>query len=505
MKVLQQSSPVKQIVGLLLLVAIFFFVKYVHQYQLGGYDLSPLVDLTYRLSRGEVPGVDFINTFPLSFLWWLKLNQFFFKDNWNFLFYCNITHLLICIFFVYHLLKDNERIKELPKFSIYLMLFVPLMVTNHIWHSSFSQYNFIVIFISVSNIILRGKIKPIDFVVFLLFTGFLLFSKQNIGILGVGLFAVTLITCWYKKIISFNQLLLAALVFVVSTIFYIFSIHFLLHVDYMTFIRTYTSVARRGIPSREQLRDVYLNNKENTLLLIVLCAFSLKILFELVKSSKTDEKIKFLTWFNLGVQIIGYYSFFTNWDVKLNDFILIAVSDIFLLELLPVKNFKFKVFYPSVILLFGISIFLAIVRYRMRKVGIANNYYSAGTLYRINTGYLEGLHVSERLITIINKIDSLQANGNLSKRVFFGPRMEFGYAQYQLQSPPHMPLWWHPGSSYSLKDEDMVVQTFERSNFDVLIFLNEDRTRMPPAIVSFIEKNYSPVPNNATLDIYKKK
>ena len=32
--------------------------------QFGGYDLSPLIDLSWRINAGEVPGVDFLNTMP---------------------------------------------------------------------------------------------------------------------------------------------------------------------------------------------------------------------------------------------------------------------------------------------------------------------------------------------------------------------------------------------------------------------------------------------------------
>jgi hypothetical protein len=62
-------------VFLLGFVLIFFasYLTIIFGYrQFGGYDLSPLIDLSWRFSRGETPGVDFINTFPPLLLVFIK-------------------------------------------------------------------------------------------------------------------------------------------------------------------------------------------------------------------------------------------------------------------------------------------------------------------------------------------------------------------------------------------------------------------------------------------------
>ena len=58
---------------LVYIVAASAFSLYYGMEQFGGYDLSPVIDLQSRLARGEIPGVDFINTIPLTMVLILKI------------------------------------------------------------------------------------------------------------------------------------------------------------------------------------------------------------------------------------------------------------------------------------------------------------------------------------------------------------------------------------------------------------------------------------------------
>ena len=151
--------------------------------------------------------------------------------------------------------------------------------------------------------------------------------------------------------------------------------------------------------------------------------------------------------------------------------------------------------------IFLFSIYFGVIRYRMYCVGYGS-FYENGQLYKINDGYFRGLQVGKKLYAINNEINSLKRNRRLPKNTFFGPRMEFGYTQYNIQSPAQMPLWWHPGSSYNIKDEKKIVSTFINLNFDALIFLKDDRTRMPHTIIDYINKNFHALKSSTYLDIY---
>lgn len=66
------------------------------------------------------------------------------------------------------------------------------------------------------------------------------------------------------------------------------------------------------------------------------------------------------------------------------------------------------------------------------------------------------------------------------------------------------PLWWHPGSSYAIRREKNVIKTFENSHFDVLIFLKNDRTRIPGTLLNYIDSSYHIDRKSDYLDIYTK-
>src|SRR5271154_2623234 len=65
------SSPFA--LAALWVIAVSVFALAVGHRQFGGYDLSPLIDIQYRLAHGERPGSDFIFTFPLTLALLLKL------------------------------------------------------------------------------------------------------------------------------------------------------------------------------------------------------------------------------------------------------------------------------------------------------------------------------------------------------------------------------------------------------------------------------------------------
>ncbi len=488
----------------IILLFTFYFIKYIFKFQFGGYDLSPLIDLCSRLNRGDVPGKDFISTFPLSFLLWLKINLLFFNNNYNFLLYSGYSHFIICTIFVGALLRQNLKLNTLASLTIIIaVMAVPELVTNHIWHSIISQYNCIVVLIVIINIIIAKKITVLGYIVFALFVGFALFSKQNVGILCVGLCAVTLIICYLFKVITLREVIASALIFICSTVFYVLLIHSLLRIDYSEFIRTYTSVLGRGIPSIGQIKEVFIISRANMVLTLFSIVFSL-ILFRIVlqiKKKPIDTKI--FIGFIFSIQVIGYYAFLTDWDIKFNDFPLIGLSTIILLSVIFENNVALiRSYHFAIILIVALAVYLGVKRYRMNLVGYGA-FYEDGQLYKINDGYLKGLYVGKKLYAINKEIDSLKKGGIIPVKTFFGPRMEFGYTQYNIPSPAHMPLWWHPGSSYNIRDEKKVISIFTNFNFDVLIFLKGDRTRMPQAIIDYISENYYIYKPSVYLDIYK--
>jgi hypothetical protein len=104
------------------------------------------------------------------------------------------------------------------------------------------------------------------------------------------------------------------------------------------------------------------------------------------------------------------------------------------------------------------------------------------------------------VIAEIENVKKIQPNAI----IFFGPRIEFGYTLTNTSSPTGLPLWWHPGTSYSLKDEGNVINEFKNKNFDIIVFLKDDRTRLPQVILTYIDSSYRKSEKYDSLDLYMK-
>ncbi len=82
-------------------------------------------------------------------------------------------------------------------------------------------------------------------------------------------------------------------------------------------------------------------------------------------------------------------------------------------------------------------------------------------------------------------------------KVFFGPRMEFGYAVFNKPSPPRLPIVWDPGGMYPFGMDGEIVERFQAARFELLIFLAGDFTSVPQAILDDIDRHYRPLTSPA--------
>lgn len=140
--------------------AVSFLACLFVMYQFGGYDLSPLVDLTWRFKSGQIPGQDYFNTWPILILAISKMLSFSDSFNWQYLTYANI---LICFLVlassIVLLKKHNAKYRTWITFYIFTATATPIIYSNHIWHSSISQ----VIFRSLPRL-LQTQLKFMEWV-----------------------------------------------------------------------------------------------------------------------------------------------------------------------------------------------------------------------------------------------------------------------------------------------------------------------------------------------------
>jgi hypothetical protein len=146
----------------------------------------------------------------------------------------------------------------------------------------------------------------------------------------------------------------------------------------------------------------------------------------------------------------------------------------------------------------ALSSYWGVTRLRVRGIGA---FFEDAPAQTIQAGFFARLHSGPRLIAVLRQVED--ALGKYpSNKVFFGPRMEFSYAAFDRKPPRGLPIWWHPGSSFAVSDLVPVWHALENDDFDLMVFLKDDRTRMPLAVLQHKLSSYERVPGFSELDVY---
>ncbi len=133
--------------------------------------------------------------------------------------------------------------------------------------------------------------------------------------------------------------------------------------------------------------------------------------------------------------------------------------------------------------------FFCATRERMQTVGEWAEDRCGRALERRSDPFFGSFHACPPFFSVLDETDKVVSEAH-GTPVFFGPRMEFLYARDRLASPKGLPVWWHPGTSFPVGAEPAIFQAWKGNHFGLLIFLHNDRTRVPPVILDAIERDY---------------
>lgn len=523
---------------------------YFGQFQFGSYDLSPLIDIQYRLYLGQIPGVDFINTWPLSMEMILKLFNYLISPSWRSLLYINFIVFLFVALGIY--LNRLPQLNNFKLMAILIFLSIPVVITNHFWHSTYSQ--FLAVFyliLSLKFFASDSKYSIMQQIVFIVVTGLLFFSKQNIG---MPLIVLTCFGIIFYYIIYQDP---KSIRYIILNLFAIFITGFLLKetlgIQYKEIIDSFLQVTNRRYINEwhtnvlsispftvlltTQLISIILLLKwlkpswsfYKSRKLIFLCAL-LTIIFLLKQTgfnlNSIDLDLNFIMIFFLYLFVItetlsknpfeaqsiilltaliaSTIPIMTDFDIKYNDAPFFLT--ILLLGSTVVTDNKWysgtKTYSCiAIIFLFLLAFYAGETRYRMKCAGA---FYENTKLEKIETGYFSGLSVSPKMIIFRKQFKEAIAAQN-THSIFCGSRIEFCYADNNLIPPKKLPVWWHPGTSYRQEDESAVFNAFIQNNFDLVIFLKNDKTRIPKSIMDYIYQNYSRQDLYSEITLFTKK
>ena len=124
---------------------------------------------------------------------------------------------------------------------------------------------------------------------------------------------------------------------------------------------------------------------------------------------------------------------------------------------------------------------------RMRVEGIGPGAFyqdpDAFPLTRIRGGFFDGLRASPNLLATLQAMDQVKALAQGKDQIWFGPRLQFGYAYLGIPSPTGFPMWWHPGTSHGFDIQGEIVRRWRSERFPLALYLPNDFTWYPDSLV----------------------
>ena len=151
-----------------------------------------------------------------------------------------------------------------------------------------------------------------------------------------------------------------------------------------------------------------------------------------------------------------------------------------------------------------VAIFLAcvglgqgFVRHRVKAIGYGVFFEFATVNKPSDEGFFKNCRFGKNLeaaqsqvAAVISAVARQRNKPEHDLNVYFGPRMQWAYAAFDLSSPRNLPVWWHPGVAFDCKDEGKYVQRWAERHFDVLIFFKGDASYMSQEFLSLIGSKY---------------
>jgi hypothetical protein len=471
--------------GFALLLACAGFASWACFRQFGGYDLSPLVDAFWRMRQGQVPGLDFVSTFPPLIYLSAKLVAPL-DLGWYELTLVAIVHT-VAAFGAVMAMTPPERRSPAWALVTAALFAVPLVYTNHLWHSTSSQLAASAFLFAVLQGWERADARGLAWIATA--AAAVALCKQNVAAPMIAAsMAATLVLGGTRRWHLMGAILIGAVIGLAAALV-------MLGMRVEDLIATYTAVAGRGLPSQASW-DAALQLRSSPGALIALAGAVGVMLLRLARGERPDRPTLFL----LLLLPVTLLPLATDWDAKLND----VALPLFLVCCWAWQGAGEPASRRPLALIVGLVLALALLmgatRERMASVG-AYAFWEPIADRCVDHGYFAGLLVGGRMARVVEEMDRMRRDDPHAS-LFFGPRLEFGYRQTGVPSPLGLPLWWHPGSSYALDAESQVIAAFAERRFDRLLFLGRDRTRMPRALLLYIDRHYRQLPATGELQVF---
>ena len=470
--------------------------------QLSTYDASSVIDLAWRLNSGQSPGSDFPNTLPPVHIILSKLSWIIFGYRWTSFTWlsliCTIVFLISSIFAWVYCSRNRSSSQIIVLSSL---MVIPHVVIGHLWHSSTTALIAVATSCWLIAVVRNVVSKPIH-CIFGIHLALLVCAKPNVGLpmalILVGLCILTLWRNWLALSRVFSCTFIGT-----SLIFYVSGVNMRDYVHTLIGLAGSRSTPNMLFPDgvdgyfQNRLTTLYLSC---TILLLIYGCFSLSSLIR----KHTSRWLELMV--GVGTFSTGLFGMATNWDIKESSiplmlFGLLIFSSVASWREINILRREIMIL-PLLILVMWVllsSFMLGASRWRMELTGPM---FQRGVTSEFRGTMLHQVKGAPLLHAVVEQTQKV-LEAESPKSVFFGPRMEFLYSQFEIKSPLGLPIWWHEGTSYLASDFLGISRAFEQEKFDILIFFKNDYTRFPRSLQQFISLNYAKDEAHSQLTLFR--
>jgi hypothetical protein len=496
----------RQLLPLALGCLFFFLILKFGNRHFGGFDHSLLVDAGYRLWSGQNPYRDFFVTTPLIFHYGVGWAFKAFGLQWNSLVLAFALFSTLHWFWHLWLLSYWKRISWAQILAIAgLIQIVCSIYVSYWWYNPLTNLTATTFALNTYALHRSSNSK-----------GQLVHRRRRR--LWLSYFFALLTLSWCKPNIAGPLILIASLALLIdpqtrracllataSAFFVSLGALYALEASPFTVLSSYFSASGRAWPSFARFRqDKQLPELIRSWLLVLLPIIGLGI--RLYKQLKWSDLLRPQYWIFWTSIAFGFLAFFVNGETKLTDFPLYFIGIVALWTQLtapPARSFARQVAWSLSIAGFFLltaqwSFSWAQSRWRVRAIGNGAFWEGGELRSTIKSPFFRGFWHSESFEALNQEISETLQELSVTDRaspepsVFFGPRIEFGYAAYGLPSPKGFPIfWWYePSVSMPTAEVDPAVERFKKYQFKLCIFLAGDPGYVPPAILEYLKANY---------------
>ena len=474
-----------------------------------GYDVSPMIDAGWRVYQGQVPGRDFVVTFPASLYLLTALSFHSFGVTWHALALgaCCVYATLLALGLRLGALLRRQR-GEATALWVTLAYAagqtIPLVSINYLWHASLAE-SFALYAVFAAFVLTPAKTHPpsrwlrLETSLHLtLACAFLLLSKPNTAFPAMLLCLAILWRTGYSRV-HVASVLGGAVVLASAALAWV-------HVTPWGMLGAYAGLTGRLLPRafvNGILYALYARYGMANLLVYAILAPGMYLALTYswrLRAKMVNDPGWLLAAGSLAIALLGMG---TNFDFKLTDapLALLGLAILSAQEIPALQALRFRTAVATAALVL-LAVYFGRTRFRMQIVGSWADDKCAGQVH-FDDRFLGNFSACPIVPATLAEVDQTLATERAA-HVFFGPSLEFLYAGRGLASPLHLPNWWDPGTSYALRRTDQVADAWEQNHFDLLIFpAEEDRAQLPARVQDDLRERYILIPGTKLIHVYR--